>query len=241
MKIKTIVIDDEPLAREGIKNYIKQVSYLEFEGGFPNPVSSLKRLEKQNVDLIFLDIQMPGMSGIEFIKTIKNPPMVIITTAFPDYAIEGFELEVIDYLLKPVSFQKFLKAANKAKSFFENKLRPGKNLSASPDEFFFIKSSGKYEKVNFKDVLFIEAMQNYVIVHTPHKKYIAYNTLKGILESLPDEQFIRVQKSFAVAVSKIDSIEGGIIKIGEHAIKIGRENKDAVINRIIKNKVLKRK
>ncbi|HEY3251072.1 MAG TPA: LytTR family DNA-binding domain-containing protein [Ignavibacteria bacterium] len=239
MKIRTIIIDDEPLAREGMKAYIKQVGYLEFNGAFPNPLNAMRKIEKDKINLIFLDIQLPKINGIQFLKTLKVPPLVVITTAYPDYAIEGFELDVMDYLLKPISFQKFLKAANKVKSFLElkNKAKNGSNFDSG---FFFIKTKNTYEKINYDDVLFIEAMQNYVAITTYKKKYITYVTLKGILENLPEARFVKIQKSFVAAISKIDSIEGNTVKIGEHSIPISRDNKNNILKRIMSNKLIKR-
>jgi len=239
MKIKTIIIDDEPLAREGMKRYIKQVSYLEFAGSFPDPLSAMKIIEKENIDLMLLDIQLPKISGIEFLKTLKNPPAVIITTAHADYALDGFELDVMDYLLKPISFEKFLKAANKVKSFLGLQKR-SENKNAPDCDYFFVKTKNKYEKIDYEDVMFIEAMQNYVTINTVNRKYIVYTTLKGMLENLPEKQFIRVQKSFVISVSKIDSIEGSSIKIGEYSIPISRDKKDIILERIMNKKLLKR-
>jgi two-component system LytT family response regulator len=241
MKIRAIVIDDEPLAREGMKNYIKQVDSLEFVSAFSNPLQALKKLdsEKEKIDLIFLDIQMPKISGLDFLKTLTAPPVVIITTAYPDYALEGFELDVMDYLLKPVSFEKFLKSVNKAKDYIMLKRRAYDRTSVSED-FFFIKCNNKFEKISYNDIDFIEAMQNYIIINAANKKYIVYMTLKSIYDNLPKDKFIKVQKSFIISVSKIDSIDGSVIKIGEKSISISRDNKNAILKQILNKKLIKR-
>jgi len=193
----------------------------------------------EKIDLMFLDIQMPKLSGLDFLKTLNKPPVVIITTAYPDYALEGFELDVMDYLVKPISFEKFLKSVNKARDYIELKRKAdGKNLKY--DDFFFIRTNNKYDKINYDSVLFVEAMQNYVVIHTLKGKHIVYMTLKNIHDNLPKEYFIKVQKSFIVSVPKIDSIIGSNIKIGEHLISISRENKKSVLKRIMNNKLFKR-
>lgn len=239
MRIKTIIIDDEPLAREGLKNYIKEIDSLELCGSFSNPLQAVKKLDTEKIELMFLDIQMPKISGLDFLKTFSVSPAVIITTAFPEHALEGFELDVLDYLLKPVSFEKFLKSVNKAKEYIGLK-RNAESRKPSGEEYFFIKSGGKYEKINYDDILYVEAMQNYIIIFTPSRKYIAYMTLKNMLDNLPGDKFVKVQKSFIAAISKIDSIDGNLIKIGENSISMSRENKEAVMKKIMNKKLFKR-
>lgn len=239
MKIKAIIIDDEPLAREGLKNYIKQVETLELAGSFSNPLQAMKKIDAEKIDLMFLDIQMPKLSGIDFLKTLTAPPVVIITTAYPGYALQGFELDVMDYLVKPVSFEKFLKAVNKAREYIELKRKAGEGKNEN-GEYFFIKSSSKYEKINYDDIIFIEALQNYVVLNTAKKKHIAYMTLKNIYSNLPKDKFIKTHKSFIINKSKIDSIEGSNINAGEHIIPISRDSKESVLKQITSNKILKR-
>lgn len=237
MKQNCIVIEDEHIAREGIEGFIHKIDTLNLVGSFSNPLLALDVLKESKIDLIFLDIQMPGITGISFLKTLANPPSVIITTAFSNYAVEGFELNVVDYLLKPFSFERFLNAVNKVE------LRTPKNLNTdieTKDGYLFIKCENKIEKIFYNDILFVEAMENYVIVQTEKRKYISYLTLNSVEDYLPDNLFVRVHKSYIIAISKIDSIERNTIKIKNHLIKFNRNNKEEVLKLILKNNYLKR-
>ena len=239
--IKCIIIDDEPLARKGLREYISDVDFLELVGEYENPLKATDALSSGNIQLMFLDIQMPKITGLEFMKSLQVPLPVIFTTAFPQYALDGFELNALDYLVKPISFDRFLKAALKAKEYYEvrQKNETGKTVAESNDHFF-IKADNKLVKIFFGDILFIEALQNYVVVHTHEKKHITYLTFKSVEEYLPTGQFIKVHKSFIVAAPKIDSIDGNEIRIGSHHIPISRNLKDDVMEKLLKGKFLKR-
>jgi DNA-binding LytR/AlgR family response regulator len=236
--INCIVIDDEPLARKGLKEYIADVDFLHFAGEFDNPLKATAAIIAGEKQLLFLDIQMPKITGIEFSKMLKNPPPVIFTTAYPEYALEGYEVNALDYLVKPVSFDRFLKAALKAKEYYEVR---DKNISeASSAEYFFVKADNKVVKIFYDDVLYVEALQNYVTIHTRDKKYMTYLTFKSVEEYLPETKFIKVHKSYIVAASKVDSIEGNDIRIGQSHIPISRNQKDEVMDKLLKGKFLKR-
>jgi DNA-binding LytR/AlgR family response regulator len=235
MKLKCIIVDDEPAGRKVIEEYISETSFLELHGKAENPVKAIALIEKTAVDLIFLDIQMPKINGIDFLKTLRNPPMVILTTAFSEYALQGFELEVIDYLLKPVSLERFLKATNKAKEFFD--LR---NKQVTKMDYFFVKCNNKFEKILYNELLYAEAANNYVMLQTTDKRLITYLTFKGIEDTLPADQFIKVHKSFIVSLSKIENLDGEEIKIGKHLIPISRGMKDEVMEKIVNNRLVKR-
>ena len=181
---------------------------------------------------------MPKLSGIEFLKSLSHPPMVIFTTAYPQYAIEGFDLNVLDYLLKPISFDRFLKAAMKAKDSASSKQPVA--ASSQQEDYIFIKSDNKLVKIFYNDILFVEALQNYVTIYTTDKKYITYLTFKSVEESLPADQFIKVHKSYLVAAAKIESIEGNQIKAGAHYIPISRSSKEEVMEKLLKGKFLRR-
>ena len=234
--INCMVVDDEPIAREGLMEYIRQIDYL-------NPVAQCKSaaeaaclLQKNKTDLIFLDIQMPKLTGIEFVKALSDPPLIIFTTAFSEYALEGFELDVVDYLLKPISFPRFLKAVDKARNYLYAR---NKELSITQD-FFFIKCNGKIEKITMADVIYIEAMANYVIIHTRQKKYITYLTFSGIEEQLPDHLFVRIHKSFLVAISAIQTIDGGEVLItGPTRLPLSKNYRNEVMTRI-ESRLIKR-
>jgi DNA-binding LytR/AlgR family response regulator len=238
MKLKSIIVDDEPVARKLLQEYIEDISFLELAGQADNPLKAQAILNKENIDLIFLDINMPKLTGIEFLRTSASLPMVIMTTAYMEHALDGFELDVIDYLVKPFSFERFLKACNKANEYHQLKLRSGKNQA--PENYFFVKHNGRIEKIPYDDLLFVEAALNYVILHTTNGKMIVYLTIKGIMESLPGELFIKVHKSFIVNLQKISSIEGNIIHVGKAQIPISQNNQDEVMKLILKDKMLKR-
>jgi DNA-binding LytR/AlgR family response regulator len=235
--IKCIIIDDEPLARKGLKEYIAEVDFLTLIGEFDNPIRAAELIGRGEVELLFLDIQMPKITGLEFFKTLQHPPPVIFTTAYPQYALDGFEVNALDYLVKPISLDRFLKAAMKAKEFYEVREN---NLSEKASDHFFIKTDGKLVRVHFDEVLFAEALQNYVTIHTREKKYITYLTFKSVEDYLPAERFIKVHKSFIVSAPKVDSIEGNEIRIGQHHIPISRNLKDEVMEKLLKGRFLKR-
>jgi DNA-binding LytR/AlgR family response regulator len=242
VKINCIVIDDEPLARKGLKEYIADVDFLHLAGEFDNPLKAAELLSRGEVQLLFLDIQMPKITGLEFFKTLHHAPPVIFTTAFPQYALDGFELNALDYLVKPVSFDRFLKATLRAKEFYEVRQKNTAEAALAPSlpEYFFIKADNKLVKILFSEILFVEALQNYVIIHTAEKKYITYLTFKSVEEYLPAERFLKVHKSYIVSGDKIESIEGNDIRIGSHHIPVSRNLKDEVMERLLKGKFLKR-
>lgn len=241
MKINCIVIDDEPLARKGIKEYIEELDFLNLVGEFDSPIKANTFLTTNDVQLIFLDIQMPKITGLDFFKTLQYPPPVIFTTAYPQYALDGFDLNALDYLVKPISFERFLKAANKAKEYYELRLKNQKisGKEESPDHVF-IKADGKLIKILFENILFVEALQNYIAVHTKEKKYISYLTLQSLLEFLPTSGFVKTHKSFIVSVNKVDSIEGNNLQIGQHHIPISRSLKEEVMEKLLGKDFVKR-
>lgn len=235
--IKCVVVDDEPLARECIENYIQQIDFLTCVGTCKSALEVNRVLQKTQVDLLFLDIQMPMMNGLEFLKVLENPPMTIITTAYSEYAIEGFELNVLDYLLKPIVFNRFFAAVNKAKKTFYLQYGQPKHISIEEENFFFIKCDGRYEKIYIDTILFIEAMQNYVIIQTEEKRYVTLLFLKNVAEKLNTEDFLRVHKSYIVARSKIEAASTTEIQIQTHTIPISRTYKKEVLPKILGNKL----
>lgn len=242
-KINCIIIDDEPLARAGLKEYIADIGFLNLVGEYDNPLGATGLLGTGEVELIFLDVQMPKITGIDFFKTLKNPPAVIFTTAYPQYALDGFEVSALDYLVKPISFDRFLKAVLKAKEMYSVKNEPvpvPEKLTGTAPDYFFIKADNKLVKILLADILFIEAMQNYVTIITTSKKYISYLTFKSVEDYLPAGDFVKVHKSFIIASARVDSIEGNEIRIGEHRIPLSRSLKDAVTDKLLKGKYLRR-
>lgn len=240
MMINCVIIDDEPLARDGIAHYVRQINFLHLTGVCEDPVELMKILDEHPVDLVFLDIQTPKMNGIDFLKIVKNPPMVIITTAFPSYALEGFQLNVLDYLLKPITFDRFCQSANKARDYHELINRPVGPPAPKADpaaDYFFIKCGSKYEKIYFKDILYIQGTQNYVTIYTHKGKYMTLLYLKNLEENLDSQAFIRVHKSYIVSIDKIEGIEGNEIFIQSHHIPISRNYREQVIQQVVANKL----
>lgn len=234
-----VIVDDEPLAREGLSNYVREVDFLELKATCENPLELLDLLDQSPVDLIFLDIQMPKMNGLDFLKITQKMPMVIITTAYPSYALEGFQLDALDYLLKPVTFERFFKAARKAKDYYQLLKRPGATDAGKIEkqDYFFIKCGSKYEKIPLEDILYVEGMQNYVNIYTIKGKYLTILSLKSLEENLSEQSFIRVHKSFIVAIGKIDSIEGNEISIQNSKIPISRNYREKVIGQVITSRL----
>jgi DNA-binding LytR/AlgR family response regulator len=237
MKLNCLIIDDEPVARSGMEEYVNEVDFLNLIGKCENPLKAASYLNDHKIDLLLLDIHMPKLSGIEFLKTLKDPPMAIFTTAYSEYALEGYSLDIIDYLMKPVSFDRFLRAVQKASDFYALKHK----AKAVDQEYFFIKCDSKYERINFSELLFIESLQNYVVIHTGERKYITYLTLSAVEEQLPQQQFMKIHKSYLIALNKVKAIEGNeVVLQNNHHIPISRALKDEVMNRILGNNLLKR-
>ncbi|MEO6304231.1 MAG: LytTR family DNA-binding domain-containing protein [Bacteroidia bacterium] len=234
-----IIADDEPLARKGMENFIRDVPFLDLVATCSDALEVIQITSEKKIDLLFLDIHMPKMSGITLLKNTVNLPITIITTAYPNYAVETYELAVIDYLVKPIPFERFIKAVTKAKDYFEL-LQQSKIGNDIINEFCFVKCDKSYEKIMYKNILYIEAMLNYAIIHTTDKKYITYVTLKAIEDQLPGSQFIKINKSFIVNVQKIQKIEGNEIILGVNHLQIGRAFKDTVMQLLLNGKLLKR-
>jgi DNA-binding LytR/AlgR family response regulator len=239
MRLKCIIIDDEPVARKVLQEFVEDIDYLELAGQSENALKAMPLLDKQDIDLVFLDINMPKLSGIDFLRSSEFKADIIITTAYPSYAVEAYGLDVLDYLVKPISFERFLKACNKAKERRERKNPvplPQKNFN----DHFFIKCGQQIEKVFYDDLLYAEAMMNYVMLYTQAKKMMVYITIKGLEEQLPSETFIKVHKSFIVNKGKVTSIMGNILNIGNAKIAVSQGLKDKVIDEIVKDKMIRR-
>jgi len=235
VKIRCIVTDDEPMARKGLQGYIARIDFLELVTVCENAMELNSVLKQQQVDLLFLDIEMPYITGIELLKSLPDPPKVIFTTAYDKYAIQGFELEVLDYLLKPISFERFLKAANKAYDFFNRNVQGQTEL-----DHLFVKADNKLEKIRFDEILFIEAMENYIGIYVAGRKIITHSTMKALQEKLPLQKFIQPHKSYLVAIDKINSIEGNILHIDKFQVPISKYQKEEVLEKIVNNALLKK-
>ena len=227
MMLNCLIVDDEPLARQQIESYVGRVPFLHLVVSVRNPVIAAEVLKDEPVDLIFLDIKMPQMSGIEFLKNNDIFQQVIFITAFPEYAIEGFELEVTDYLAKPVTFERFLKASEKALA----KVSGSQTIKSIDNQrdFLYVKCNQRFEKIRIDDILFIESMLNYVNIITKTNKYTVYSSLKAIEDSLPADKFLKVHKSYLVAIAQVNTIENNHVHIGEHVLPVSRANRKNVL------------
>jgi len=238
MKLKCIIIEDEPVARKVLQEFIEEIDYLELKGHAENPLKATPLFDDNDIDIVFLDINMPKINGIDFLKSSKTNANIIITTAYPVYAVEAYGLDVLDYLVKPISFERFLKACNKAKELRE--LKNTIPIQSNKHDHFFVKCDNQIEKVLYDDLMYAEAMMNYVMLYTNTKKLMVYITMKGLEEQLPAETFIKVHKSFIVNINKIKSIEGNILNVGNEKIAVSQNLREKVMNDIIKDKMIKR-
>lgn len=243
MKIKCIIVDDEALARKGLKKYIEAIDFLELKGECINAIQANTLVKTEPIDLIFLDIEMPLISGMEFLKSLSNPPKVIFTTAYSEYAIESFKFDVIDYLLKPISLERFLQACNKAyKIIIANKMETPTPLKQEKesDNFLFVKVDKELIKIKFDDILFIEGMQNYINIHTTSKNFMVLVPLKNVFNLMPSNKFYQVHKSYVVSLNKVQAISGNQLIISDQKIPISRNKKDEIIALLTRNKILKK-
>jgi len=235
MKIKCVITDDEPFARKGLQGYFSQIDFLELTAVCESAVELNTLLRKEQVDLLFLDIEMPYLTGIDLLKTLANPPKVIFTTAYEKYAVQGYELEVLDYLLKPISFDRFLRAANKAFDYFslQEQVKP-------QQDYFFVKVDSKLEKIIVADILFVESMENYIIIQTRERRLTTHLTLKMLQDRLPADKFVQPHKSWLAAIDKIDAIEGNMLILSGYQVPVSRYQKEEIMQKILQDKVLKR-
>lgn len=220
MSLNCVIIDDEPLAIDVIKNYISQIKGLDIIASFNSALDSLDFIQENKVDLLFLDINMPILDGYSFLKSLSDKPQVIITTAHEEYAVKGYELEILDYLVKPIPFPRFLKAINKAKKNHEE--NKDDNESWKNKHLFLKINKKKMKKVYLNDILLIESLKDYIKVITPNKSYIIHQTLSSFTESLPPNRFIRIHRSYTVSLDKIEAIEGNSLEINGKRYVIGR-------------------
>ncbi len=231
MKTKCVIIDDEPLAIEVIESYINKMNDLELTGKFTNPIIAFEKIRSDTPDLIFLDIEMPELSGIDFIRTLANPPAIIFTTAYREYALEGFELEALDYLLKPVSFERFLRAINKYYKIYSSPVQTKitEQLPGPEQEYIYIKENKKAVKVFLRDILYLESLKDYVKVVCKECKIITKSTMNHFGEILPEEKFLRIHRSTIIARSAIKTVSHSMIETGNRQFTIGRNYKNEVL------------
>jgi DNA-binding LytR/AlgR family response regulator len=227
--MKCLVVDDEPLAIDVIENYLHRFDHVETRR-CENALDAFRLLKEETFDLIFLDIEMPLLSGLDFLGTLKDPPPVIITTAYRDYAVEGFELEVLDYLVKPVSFPRFMKAFERALKTTTGGEKATAGTTREDEEYLFLKVDRKFVKIMISDILFIESLKDYVRVTTRLTSYISYQSLTAITEKLPAGKFMRIHRSFTINMERVNAIDGNCVEIGGKLIPISREHRQEVMN-----------
>ncbi|WP_207430857.1 LytR/AlgR family response regulator transcription factor [Sabulibacter ruber] len=232
MQLTCLAIDDEPLALDLMRSYISKIPFLNLVQTCSSPLEAMAILQRQPIDLLFLDIEMPEITGVQFVQSLMNRPAVIFTSAYPQYALDGFTLDAVDYLLKPIPFDRFFKAVNKV--YERAQLQPAAAVASAPvthqnetEDFIFVKADYKTLRVNLRDILFIEGLKDYVILHTTSRKIITLLSMNKIMEKLPELEFARVHRSYIVSLAHIDSIEKSRIKIKEQEIPIGDSYKES--------------
>ena len=237
--LSCIIIDDEELGRDLLENFIGRIHHLKLLGKFSNPLKALPCLNEDSVDIIFLDIQMPEMTGIEFLKTLSITPAVIFTTAYDDYALQGYELSIVDYLLKPFSFTRFLQAVNKASELIElrHKAQKEPSLNAALDSqdqsaFLLINADHKLYRLYLKDILYIQSMREYVVYFMEQEKIMAFGSLKSLEKKLPPADFMRIHKSYIIAKKRVRSLQGNQVNIGVATLPIGGSYRNEVMTKL---------
>ncbi|MCC7506771.1 MAG: response regulator transcription factor [Saprospiraceae bacterium] len=239
--LKVLIVDDEPLALDVLETYIGQMPELQLVRRCSNALEANEALKAADIDLMFLDIQMPQLTGIDFVKTLTKPPMVVFTTAYPNYAIQGFDLNALDYLLKPISLDRFMKAVNKAIDQAGSNHRDQAAAAADNQEFFFVKADKKLVKVNFDDIVYIEGLKDYVIIRLLQGRVITLQTMKSLEDRLPQGRFKRIHRSYIVAMDKITAIEGNMVEVMEKdkpkLLPIGKNYRDDLLDLIEKNRL----
>jgi len=229
MMLNCIIVEDEPIARDILKNYIAQVPYLKLSGEYDDAFEAMQMINKQSVDLVFLDINMPRLSGLDMLRTLKKYPAIIITSAFPEYALEGFELSVTDYLLKPFSFPRFVQATEKV--FNQNELSEKSYRQPEKDDFLMVKSDKKLTKVFFGDITYVEAYGNYIFIYCGPERIMSKQTLTQFEEQLPGNRFVRIHKSYIVSMKAVKFFEGGEVAIDGKKLPVGKVYRNEMLKR----------
>jgi DNA-binding LytR/AlgR family response regulator len=235
-----IIVDDEPLARDAIQLLVDKVKDLNLSGSFSSANAAARFMDEQDVDLIFLDIQMPGTNGIDFARTISKDTLVIFTTAYSEYALDSYEVEAVDYLVKPVREERFQSAVQKALSYNQLLNSSKNNIETVAEDYFFVKAERKIFKIHFKDIQFIEGLKDYVVLHTADQKIMTAMNVKTIHEQLPQQVFVRISKSYIVNVQQIESFDNNTIYIGKHEIPIGNTYRNYFFDEFVAKKLLSR-
>lgn len=236
--IRCLVVDDEPLARHSIIDFIEKIDFLEVIGSCASALEASEYVQNGQVDLLFLDINMPYLSGLEFLDSLERPPMAIFTTAYSEHALEGYRLQIVDYLLKPITFQRFYQASLKAQQLFSLTASAKQQIPADP--FLYIRQGEGFQKISWTDILYIEGMQNYAKLHFKNQVLVIHQTMISLEETLPKEKFFRIHKSFLVNIDHIDSIAGGRLFINGQQLPISRTRREALLKEVVYKNLLSR-
>jgi DNA-binding LytR/AlgR family response regulator len=233
MIIHCLIADDEPIARTGMQKLVQQVPFLHLIGMAKNTTEISHYLTQHTIQLLFLDIQMPGINGLEYIKNLDQPPKVIFTTAYAEYAVAGYDLDALDYLLKPITLPRFLKAVNRTKEYFTlTQQSTAATNMPPPADFLFVKTNRQLQKIKLEEILFIEAMLNYVVIHTISQKIITYASIKAMQDSLPAPLFLKIHKSYIISTAHIKTVQGYEVVIGTHILPVSRRHREALLKMI---------
>ncbi|MCD8260823.1 MAG: LytTR family DNA-binding domain-containing protein [Bacteroides sp.] len=230
--LRCLVVDDEPVAREGIVDFMVKVNFLELVEDCSSALEATEYINKERIDLIFLDINMPYLSGMDFLESLDHPPLTIFTTAYSEYALDGYRLQVVDYLMKPIAFKRFYQAAVNALQLFKLRNHAEKSGNEQQD-YMYIRQGDSFEKIYWPDILYMESMQNYVKLHFREDKRVIHQTLSSLEEMLPREQFFRIHKSFLVNVAQIDSVMGGRVFVGGVELPLSRYRREKLLNQVV--------
>lgn len=239
IKMKCIIVDDEPMLRQHIAEMNEQIDFLDLVETFPSALAATSRLQQGDIDLIFLDINMPYLNGIDFLDSLENPPLCIFITAYSEYALEGFRLQAVDYLLKPIIFQRFYQASTKAYQLFLQRNKPLQESSPN-DNMLFVRQGDAFVKISWTDILYAESMQNYTKLHFKERTITIHQTMLALEEALPGNHFFRIHKSYLVNVNHIDIITGGRVYIQDQELPISRTKREELLQNIVFKKLLSR-
>lgn len=234
--LKCLVVDDEPIAIKGVVNFINQLDFLEVADTCTSAMKATEILKAKDIDLMFLDINMPMLSGLEFLQSLDKSPLTILTTAYSEHALEGFRLNVVDYLMKPLEFQRFFQAANKALGIFQSRLILQNSKEGDAD--MYIRQGDTFQRIVWKDILFVEGMQNYLKLHFKEKTFIIHQTMVSLEEMLPKDVFFRIHQSYLINTHKIDAIAGGRVFIDGKQLPVSRLRKEALLKAVVYNKLI---
>jgi DNA-binding LytR/AlgR family response regulator len=236
--MQCLVIDDEPLARLGLIDFIEKLDFLEVAGSCSSAMEASEYIQKGNIDLLFLDINMPYLSGLEFLESMEHPPLTILTTAYSEHALEGFRLQIVDYLLKPIPFNRFYQAAMKARQQHMMTLSP--RHPKPVDTFLYVRQGDSFHKISWVDILYIEGMQNYARLHFKDQEMVIHQTMISLEETLPRDNFFRIHKSYLINIAHIDQVSGGRVFINGQELPISRNRREDLLKEVVYTKLLSR-